>query len=340
MDERGRSICEVCATTVRRCAKCGKEMPGGRGRVCMECAARNGLARKKRFGMGALSNRTAKAFETFADWFEKKRGPQVASLRLLEYLPFFMDIGSLEERLGRLPLYWELADVLSVKRIWENRLAMEFLDGSGLIKRDVVAQKEIAERDMIERYLGTFSEQTFFAKALGAYLEKLETKMLAGKTTIRSIRLALTPAKRFLEYCSYCGKDYPDQESLEGYLWIYPGQKNALMGFVNFLNEHFKTGLDIRSVEKPKLCRPRSSRKYLEQRLIRAMQDENYLRNIGKDKFLRIAIGYLHWVDVPKNVNIGFATMRKESMQFAGHVFFIPKDVTKSVRQNTMCNVC
>jgi hypothetical protein len=297
----------------------------------MECASRNGLARKKRFGMGALPNRTAGAFETFADWFEKKRGPRVASLRLLEYLPFFLDIGSLESRYGRLPSYREMAEALSVKTVWENRLAMEFLDDAGLVPRDRATQEEIAERDTIGRYLRSFPSGSLFGRMLGGYHDMLDQKLKEGKTSIRSVRLAMTPAKRFLEYCLYCGKERPDLEGLEGYLWIFPGHKSALTGFVNFLNEHFKVVLDIRSIKKPKLCRPRSSRKYLKQKLIRALQDEKYLRNIGNDKFLRIAIGYLHWVDVPNQIQLGYETLNKSwknSISIGGYSFYLPVEIT------------
>lgn len=338
LDEKGRSVCEACATKVRQCRECGKEIPGGRGRICLECASKNGIRKKIRFATGGLPPITAEAFASFAKWFEAKRGAQVASRRVLEYFPFFMEIGRMEEGLGRLPEYKELAYRLSVKRLWENRLATEFFDSTGLIGKDAGVQTLIAERDMIERMLHAFRTGSFFANAVNGYYDVLAVKLENRKTTLRSVRLALTPVKRFGEYCAHCGVDVPTQTELKGYLWTFPGQKSALTGFVNHLNRKFGMRLDIRGIGKPVLHRPKSSRKHLEQKLIDMLRDEEILAQSGRDGLLRTAIGYFHEVLIPDSVKIGVCEPKYSSregthfIRCAGEDFWLPEEVVRAFR--------
>lgn len=65
----------------------------------------------------------------------------------------------------------------------------------------------------------------------------------AGKFTLRSVRLALRPAASFLLVSDPGGVKMPDQSSLDRHLLKAPGQKAAITGFVNYLNEAL--GLDL-----------------------------------------------------------------------------------------------
>ena len=336
-DASGRTVCPACAKGPRKCRECGGDIPGGRGRICPVCSARNGLGTKTRFAAGALEGETRKAFLAFSDWFDRTRGPQKASMKLLKYLPFFMVLGEMEKEMGRLPLYVELAGRLGVMEIWKNRLAMSYLDESGLVAKDAKAQEEIADLDMIDRMLRSLPEKSAFGEYLHAYHALLEKKLVAGKTKTKSVRLAMTPAARFLRYCLYMGAERPGRELLEGYLWIFPGQKSALTGFANFLDRRHGTALSIGNMARPELSPPNSSSPYLRQRLTAAMREKSLLYTMGIDGFLRVAIGYLHRVDVPKNVGLGFcftgAKKPRRSLKMAGGEYYLPEEIVEICRR-------
>ena len=342
-DASGRTVCPACVKGPRKCRECGGDIPGGRGWICTDCSSRNGLKKKTRFALGALEGETRKAFLAFSDWFDRTRGPQKASLKLLKYLPFFMAVGEMEREMGRLPLYVELAGRLGVMEIWKNRLAMSYLDESGLVMKDAKAQEEIADLDMIDRMLRSFPEKSAFGEYLYAYHALMEKKLVAGKTKTKSVRLAMTPAARFLRYCLYMGTERPGRELLEGYLWIFPGQKSALSGFANFLDRRLGTALSIGNIARPELSPPNSSSAYLCQRLTAVMRDGAPPETMDIDGFLRLAIGYLHRVDVPKNVGLGFcfagAKKPRRSMRMAGGEYYLPEEIVRICRKLSNSNV-
>ena len=337
-DAKGKSICKKCATQKRICKQCRKEFPAGRGKICFECANLNGLKRKANQGKNKLSSYFSDYFVDFSNWLMSNRGSQFASLSLLNYLPYFQKLDQIALELGRLPNYQEIVEKFNVAITRKYLLATRYLEEKQVIEIDTTVKEEFANWDMIDRYLATFPEESFYGRAIKLYFKKLNEKLEKGKTSIRSIRLALTPAIKFFKYCKYCKEEQPKQELLKGYLWIYPGQKNAITGFINFLNSKFKCELDLKVIKKPVLERPKRPRKYLEQRLIKALRDEQYLSLIGKDDFLRIAIGYFHWVDIPVFVKIGFCKFKKKQgdnvLSLAGYDFFIPEEIIINLKKH------
>lgn len=329
----GEPVCAACSSGTRKCLGCGKVIPKGRGRICGDCASRNALGKKVRFATGGLPPRTAEVFGLFARWFEEKRGPQVASMRVLEYLPLFLAFGRMEEESGSFPGYGEMARSLGTKRLWENRLAVEFMDAVGIVERDRRIQEEISERDMIARHLAAFSPEDPLSRPLRGYHERLIRKREEGRTSLRSVRLALTPARKFLEYCSHCRKKVPDREALEGYLWLYPGQKSALTGFANFLDQKYATDLDITTVAKPVLERTEKSEEYLRQRLISVMRDPEKRKLLGADGLLKLTIACFHRIEVPDNVLVDFAIkgQKPKIIKCAGNEIALPKEIVELI---------
>jgi hypothetical protein len=90
---------------------------------------------------------------------------------------------------------------------------------------------------------------------------------------------------------------------LEGYLWCYSGQKAAITGFINFLNDNYRLSISIRAVKPIVFQSAKTSKEQMKQRLINLLR----LPKIPKNKeqyFFKTAIGYLHGIEVPNNVFI------------------------------------
>jgi hypothetical protein len=131
----------------------------------------------------------------------------------------------------------------------------------------------------------------------------------------------------------------PDQSVLIQFLWQHAGQRAAISGFVNYLNDKHGTALvlpkkgeDIRLVLKhPKEGREKMLRKKLIDYLDSNCTDPRLPRMI-----LRAALGYLHSVHLPKDIVIEDFIWRPESdgsavLMMGGWEFWLPKDVIEAV---------
>lgn len=152
------------------------------------------------------------------------------------------------------------------------------------------------------------------------------------KITFRSIRLALTPAVKFLQYCDYFKNETPNMHILEGYLWIYTGQRNSLTEFANFLSKQFSYELKISMIPQAKLEKAHESQELLQQRLIKILRNPQYQQE-HQQYFLKTLIGYLHNIHVPDNVYIDLRNVKKDAqgdiyIRICREVFYLPSLLT------------
>lgn len=327
-----KPVCEKCSGEDRVCKGCGEAFPAGRGRICQECSSRNGLKEKVLSSREELSTVYGDHFAGFASWLCEKRGAPFASNRILSYLPWFKELDGLEKELGRAPTYADIVSAFSVAKTRQYLLVTRYFDDKGIIPVDKEAQKIHADLDMIGRYLSVFKKQSEYHRMILSYYEFLEEKHDAGKMSIRSMRLALTPAVRFLQYCGYGKEEKPSQRLLESYLWCFYGQKNAISAFILFLNREFDGSFSLRTIHRPVLERPKSSQKYLEQRFISLLRRKDVADEKGHETLLRVAIGYLHGVNVPRYVKLGFCNIKKGKdgyyVRLAGKAFSLSMELT------------
>lgn len=330
-DSEGRTLCKKCSEGNRVCLSCKNTFPAGRGRICQECSSKNGLVKKVDLAKKDLSAAFADHFENFALWLSKKRGSQFASHHALYYLPWFKKLDGLAGKLNRTPKYADVVSVFSVAQTRQYLLATSYLDENNIIVIDKDAQKIHADLDMIDRYLATFSKETDPGKMISEYHTYLEKKHKTGKLSIRSMRLAITPAVRFFQYCKYGTEGKPSQELLESYLWCFYGQKSAITGFTLFLNREFRYSFLIKDIYRPVFERPKSSRKRLEHQFLTMLREKEKFKENEYEGFLRIAIGYLHGIDIPKHIKLGFCDIKRSGaeyqVRFGGEVFVLPEEV-------------
>lgn len=302
-DENNRAICELCATKEnKQCIQCGEIISAGRGNLCKECTYINTLKKRIKFCATLLSSKYMGGyFEQFGWWLKYRRGSIFAATHIMQYIDYFSQIDSLCENLGRMPNYQEVIQSFSVAMSRKNLLVTTFLNEIGLLIIDKVCQEEQANKDMIGRYLQKFKQGSWESKILKTYYEHLRNKP-KHKGSIRSIRLALGSAANLLEYKGYFDDEYLTNNILEGYLWKYPGQRNSLTGFINFLQRNYSISLKI-YIKRPRLLSPIRSHMYLKNELINMLQHP-IISVSFQSKLIRIAISYLHGINIPQNVQI------------------------------------
>jgi len=346
-DENGKPVCRMCRGEPRICRQCGKPFPAGRGRICGECSSMNGMKEKVAFAKGALSGMMAELFEDFSRHLAKERGAEFATHRILYFFPFFQEIDALVGDYPRFPSFEQLLNHFSVANTRRYLSAMRFFETKGLISRSPEAQELYANLDMIERYLETFGKSDPFRDILDGYYRFLDEKQMRGKITVRTVRLSLTPAVRFLEYCRACGANAPGQTILDGYLWCFPGQRNTISGFVSFYNRAYNGSLALSTSRKShgepiRLERTRASEARREQLFISMMREIGEKRRDAsrytREDILRISIEYLHDVGIPGDgVVLSFLPVKKRNGEYlircAGREFYLPREVASDVKQ-------
>ncbi len=329
-DENAHPICEICATEGdRECSQCGKLFPAGKGKICRECTYENTLQRKMKFGSRALSFYMSDLYVQFAEWLKQRRGVLFAAVHLNRYLPYFLKLDDLAERLGRIPVYTEVVAELTVAITRANLLVTLFLDQKKMILIDRKVQEEYANIDMITRYCERFEEGTWAQKAIDGYLQKLECK--SAKTSIRSIRLAIGSAANLVSYAECLGELRISTSVLYGYLWKYPGQRSSITGFVNYLNKQYYLNIEVPEWRHPELLSPAKGRMHLKQVLIDLLRlsdtNEKY-----KKRLIQTAISYLHGVNIPENVYLNSDDLKQTKtgdifIQMVGRKFYLPGEI-------------
>lgn len=329
-NENAHPVCEICAIEgERECAQCGKLFPAGKGRMCRDCTYENTLQRKARYGSRALSPYMSELYVRFAQWLKQRRCVLFAAIHLNRYLSYFSKLDDLAERLNRIPFYGEVVAELTVATTRANLLVTLFLDQEQIIPIDRKVQEEYANIDMITRYCERFEEGTWAQKAIDGYLQKLERKGI--KTSIRSIRLAVGSAANLLSYSECLGELKINTNVLQGYLWKYPGQRSSITGFVNYLNRQYHLNLEMPEWKHPELSSPKKGRMQLKQLLIDLLRSPVQSEEYNK-KLIRVAIAYLHGVDIPENVCLSLKDRKQLKNKntfvcFAGRMFYIPTEI-------------
>ncbi len=299
-----KPICKICYTEVNRaCIKCNKLIPAGYGNICKECNYTNTLDKKTLFLSNSLSKYTNKIFIDYSYWLTKKRGILFASLNIQKYYEYFFILDEIASDIRRLPKYEEILYKLNIQKLKKHKLAITFLDEKNIIKINHSIKTDQENFILIKKYLSDFENNTNEYMLIKEYYEYLLEKLEKGITTVRSIRLSLTPAVKFLKYCNNFRNNTPSNFILEGYLWLYTGQKAAITGFINFLKNEKSIDISIKDIKQPIFQSPTTSKTILKQRLLDLMK----LSNITKNKeqlYYRTLIGYIHNIEIPLNVFI------------------------------------
>lgn len=288
-------ICKKCATHEDTlCGSCGISIPAGRGAQCESCYWEKALKNRIVFNKSAFINCVmSKNFELFGEWLLQRIGGHKAALTINKYVPFFQEV---EKKWNKIPSHECLLEVFGQESLKKLKPALEWMSSQKLlVLNDNVKQIHLDER-LIGRYLGIVPQQALARAPLNRYRDYLFEKNQAGKTSIRSIRLALRPAATLQKMAFESGIEFPTQVQLDTFLVESPGQEAAITGFINFLNKKNALNLELR-VDSKKYKAHR--RKILEESIVKLIMDGRKDEGALK-KWIKISLEYFH--GVPKSL--------------------------------------
>lgn len=320
----GRLLCAACRTLGHiKCPECGLDMPAGSGKRCDSCKAKASLERRLKFAQAAFRvPEMASAYVEFGKWLGQEIGAPKAVLTGKKYLPFFLEI---EQVWRDIPGYESLLHHFGAEGLRRYRLPMRWLCRA----RGICADEKLREQDSEERrialQLAHFPVNTLASRTVLAYHEKLAGKVERGKTSLRSVRLALTPAIALLAVADPTGKVLPGHAHLKTYLRRSPGQWAALNGFVKYLN-------DTRNV-RLSLPPPVQTSK-VRQKLKAAARIQAYLRDhagqpVDDLAWISVALPYFHNLTAGAGRRLSRSAVEAVEdgyqVQYEGQVYWIPR---------------
>ena len=291
-------LCKACHEKGEvPCPTCEQPMPAGRGKQCEACYWRGLLEKRVTINCTALSAPAmVEHFRAFGEWLGKEAGHHKAAITLHRYLPFFLDI---EKQWETIPEYAVLLKHFGTLRLRRVLLPMKWMQEENLVVPDKLAKQEDSDQRRIAATLDKVRKSAKEKDILDRYHKALMLDLKKEETTLRSIRLAMTPAAALLLKGREMRRMPPDQKVLDSYLEQTPGQRAAISGFVCYLRD--KHGVDI---ELPKASGgiEKNRRQKLEAELIQLMHEGGQ----GKEhhrKLFATAIAYFH--GLPKRVIAG-----------------------------------
>jgi len=293
----GTRLCKLCLKHHdRHCSACLKPIAGGRGSRCEDCYWI--AAAHKRIGIDQQvfsSLKMSALFIKFGDWLISECGGKNAALSIHRYLSFFTEV---EKVWGSFPGYESLVGHFKAEGLRRVRRPMRWLETHQKLCIDSIVRENTSEEGRILSMSVIFSNEVIAGQAVTGYLKKLRIRERQGKTSLRSIRLALTPAIHLLQCASTTGQLLPDQKTLNDYLAGHPGQRAAVTGFINHLNATFSLKL-APYVDDALVAALRKKR--LEKRLRSFISGEG-LTATNADAWVPIALEYFHKIRVSKKL--------------------------------------
>ncbi len=295
----GRRLCKACFEGgLIPCQECGQPMPAGRIAKCEACYWRSLLKKRIAMNQAAFSAQTmARRFEHYAAWLTATVGENKTAITLNKYLPFFLEM----EKLWKdVPDYARLIAHFGAEGLRRVRLPIRWMDETGLIVKDVGVQAEDSEKRQIVGMLKALEGDLAGLPILKGYHDSLMVKIKAGKLSLRSVRLAMSPAKALMLEAQKMGLKKPDQKTVDVYLAKVPGQRAALTGFVRYLRETHSVDVVVPKANEGVAQKVRQRK--LEQEMLAMMREG------GKgEEFLRrwVSVGLAYFHGLPRNVGLG-----------------------------------
>lgn len=276
--EREKPVCKKCTLEGDvECLQCGVSHPAGYGKVCSSCYAMNTFRRRQAIGAQAYENaEVTMKWHQFCDWLFSEIGAQNAMLKVNKFISVFQ---YLDKQHGDIPEHERLLHALGVKTLRKYALLKRWVVSAGFYDVDEQAERAFSAQLLINDYLTSFSDNCDATKLLRAYY----TKLLNKGSTVRAVRLAMTPAKRLLDISK---GEVPEQRDLDSLLMTSPGQKAAITGFINFINQQLSLLLVMPSKHE---CAKHKENKLAEKMLLLMQQNEPDI-----EEWLLTSMAYFH----------------------------------------------
>ena len=298
-------------------------MPAGCGKQCWSCYWEELAGHRIRIDAAGLAKPAlAIRFAEFGTWLIGRTGGHKAALSIHRHLAFFRQI---EHRWDDIPTYAELLEQFGAAGLRRHLLPRHWMEETKLICVDPAAREAESERRRIEATMDRLPAGSKARGMLEQYHSALRERVDGGKLTVRSMRLALTPAARLLETGAARHRLPPEQKTLDEFLRETPGQWAAVNGFVTHLRR--TQGAELTMPKRHWAQKARERRARLLPELLAAMREASSGETIDR-QWVELALQYFH--DVPartaKNVHDGNVASDGEGMtvEIEGRDYWIP----------------
>ena len=276
----------------KACSQCQQLMPAGYGKICESCYWQGLLQKRTVISCEALKIYSSR-FGLFASWLGDEVGAHKAAISVNRYLAFFIEI---EKSFNSFPNYEELLNHFGAAKLRKVELPMRWMEFLGLIDVNAELREDNTEQRRISALLAKFDAETSERRLLNGYYQILLVDLKHSKTTLRSIRLSLSPASSLLAMSSGMKLMPPNQKALDAYLHKSAGQRAAVSGFVNYLRDVHEVDIKIPKLDSGKAKRNRM--KKLEAEMLAIMKVGGSL-GLNRE-WLSVALAYFH--GLPKKV--------------------------------------
>ncbi|MGC6248912.1 hypothetical protein ACNO7P_10820 [Bisgaard Taxon 45] len=320
-----KQLCKKCdEQLLSTCPKCKDEMPSGYGNVCPNCARRSLLFNMIRLNGHILRNKAVKtAYKKFIFWYMRKCGIGVALYKGADFMRFFIDC---DEIWQQIPDYAELVTHFKPNGLRANLTVLRWLLDTNQIVINEALKDDLAE---LERIQALFNKLKESVPCIASYYQKLQRGCDEGKTSLKSVRLALQPAIDLIS--SNDITDYPTQDQLNQYLVEKTGQTAAITGFINHLKSVYRRELEI-DRKLIQQIKAKQLKKYCSQRLVE-LYKKSELTDNEQMELIYVVLYSLHSIEVkkPKQDRIllldGVVYYRSEDKDY-----FLPQDIYPRIK--------
>lgn len=287
-----KQLCKKCdEKLLSTCPKCKTEMPSGYGNICPDCAKRTLLFNMIRLNVHIFRNKALKtAYKKFIFWYMRKCGISVALHKGSDFMRFFIDC---DDNWQKIPDYVELVTHFKPNGLRENLTVLRWLLDTNQVVVDESLKADLAELGRIQALFNKLKETV---PCIATYYQKLQRRYNNGKTSLKSVRLALQPAIDLIS--SNCIMDYPTQDQLNHYLVAKSGQIASITGFINHLKLDYNREIDIdhKLVQQMK---SKQLKKHCFQRLVELYKKSD-LTEYEKMELIHVALCSLHGIEIKK----------------------------------------
>jgi hypothetical protein len=165
-----------------------------------------------------------------------------------------------------------------------------------------------------------------------SYKSELDIKMKDGKTSIRSIKLAIKPAVALMHYVCASGATLPNLDHVKAYLIDFSGQATALTGFINFLNKNFDTSIDYLAFKKSKNFNEKRKQK-VEKKIIELI-DKPLDKKEDVLSWVKNSLRYFHNLPYVESLKVKFEMITETddgyTILLQKHCYWLPKNTLDS----------
>lgn len=322
----GLKVCKKCQDQPeKQCLNCDAKIAAGCGDLCDSCYWHKNLWFKAKQNLNVFeSNYLKNIYVQYIEWLENKVGANKAALYISKHTHFFVQTESLWN--DSVPTAHQLLVALRSSGLRKFELVVLWLHEQLGIQIPVDKKNDVSEIDQLEKLIASLPQPSLGFETISAYKKQLENKIIRGKTSIRSARLAIKPAVALMMHMNQGCDQLPNLKNVKSYLAEYSGQAAALTGYINFLNENYDTSIDYLALKKSEFLNQKQKENL--ERVIVKLASLNDPENVLE--WVKVGLQYFHQLSYVEVLKVTFEMILKEdsgiTVLYRGQSYWLPKN--------------